>query len=156
MGSSRSTIPTLPTNSVLIDDRLLIAHLTGGRVLGRSKATIHTTAYWYYRACRAAVLGSSGQLSGPFEGLNPDDESLAVAAMLRLPDSIGLPDPRPLVPTMVDLAGRHPRLNLMNLEAAAAARVLDARVVLSPPAAQGVLAPVLDAEAIRWEVRSPT
>ena len=75
--------------------------------------------------------------------------------MLQLPDRIGLPDPRPLVPIMVDIASRHPRLNLMNLEAAAAARHLGARVLLSPPAANGVLAPVLDAERIPWDTRDP-
>lgn len=145
----------MPTNNVLIDDRLLVAELTGAKVLRRSRAKVHTTTYWYYRACRAAVLGASGQLSGPFEGLESADQSRAIAAMLQLPDRIGLPDPRPLVPVMVDIVSRHPRLNLMNLEAAAAARQLGARVLLSPPAAGGVLAPVLDAENIPWDTRDP-
>jgi len=145
----------LPTSSVIIDDRLLVAQLTGVNVLGRSRAQVFTTTYWYYRACRAAVLGASGQLSGPFEGLDNPDQSRAIAAILQLPDRFGLPDPRPLVPVMVDIAGRHPRLNLMNLEAAAAARHLSARVLLSPPAAAGVLAPVLDAEGIPWDTRDP-
>lgn len=146
----------MPTNSVvLLDDRLLVAQLTGVNVLGRSRAKVHTTTYWYYRACRAAVLGASGQLSGPFESLDSADQSLAIAAMLQLPDQIGLPDPRPLVPVMVEVASRHSRLNLMNLEAVAAARHLGARVLLSPPAADGVLAPVLDAEKVPWETRNP-
>lgn len=101
------------------------------------------------------MLGASGQLSGPFEGLDSPDQSRAIAAMLHLPDRIGLPDPRPLVPVMVDIASRHPRLNLMNIEAAAAARHLGARVLLSPPAANGVLAPALDAEEIPWDTRDP-
>lgn len=145
----------MPTNSVLVDDRLLVAQLTGVNVLGRSRATMHTTTYWYYRACRAAVLGASGQLSGPFEGLDIEDQSRAIAAMVQLPDRIGLPDPRPLVPVMVDIASRHPRLNLMNLEATAAARHLGARVLLSPAAANGVLPPVLDVERIPWDTRDP-
>ncbi len=145
----------MPTNNVLLDDRLLVAQLTGSKVTGRSRAALHTTSYWYYRACRAAVLGGSGQLSGPFEGLDAVDQGRAIAAMLQLPDDIGLPDSRPLVPAMVDIASRHPRLNLMNIEAAAAAQLLHARVLLSPPAAQGVLAPVLDAEGISWDTRDP-
>jgi hypothetical protein len=147
----------LPISSVLIDDRLLVALLTGGRVPGgRSTAALHTTTCWYFRACRAAALGGGGQLSGPFAQLNPADQERAIAAMLQLPEDVGLPDPRPLVPTMVDVAQRHPRLNVMNIEATAAALLLDARVLLSPPAAEGVLVPVLDAEGIRWDVQDPS
>jgi hypothetical protein len=146
----------LPTNSVLLDDRLLVAQLTGSNVIGRSRAALHTTTYWYYRACRAAILGAAGQLSGPFEGLDEIDHGRAIAAMLQLPDEIGLPDPRPLVPAMVDVASRHPRLNVMNIEAAASARILEARVLLSSPAAQGVLPAVLDAEGIHWDDRDPS
>jgi hypothetical protein len=56
---------------------------------------------------------------------------------------------------MVEVSSRHPRLNLMNLEATAAALVVGARVLLSPAAARGVLVPVLDAERIRWDVQDP-
>ena len=72
--------------------------------------------------------------------------------MLRLPDDVRLPDPRLLVPEMVTVHQRHPHLNLMNLEATAAARVLDARVLLSPRAAAGILPEVLTAENISWRV----
>jgi hypothetical protein len=56
---------------------------------------------WYYRACRAAVVGGGGQLSGPFSALASTEQALAIEALLRLPAEIGLPDPRPLVPEMV-------------------------------------------------------
>jgi hypothetical protein len=75
--------------------------------------------------------------------------------MLELPHDVGLPDPRPLVPEMVRAHRRHPRLNLLNLEATAAARLLDARVFLSPLSADGVLPDVLQEEAIRWDRVSP-
>jgi hypothetical protein len=52
---------------------------------------------------------------------------------------------------MADLARRHPRLNLLNLEAAAAAHLLDAVVWLSPEAAAGILPSVLDAEGAVWK-----
>jgi hypothetical protein len=145
----------LPTDNVLLDDRLLVAHLIGVDVVGRSRAALHTTTYWYYRACRAAVLGASGQLSGPFEGLQDEDHGRAMSAMLRLPDDIGLPDPRALVPAMVEISSRQPRLNRLNLEAVAAAHLLGARVLLSPPTTRGVLCPALDKEAITWDERDP-
>jgi len=51
---------------------------------------------------------------------------------------------------MVDMARRHPRLNLFNLEAVAVARVLDGTIWLSAPASEGILPAVLDAEGIYW------
>lgn len=147
----QSTTLILPTNNALIDDRLLVAHLVGEPVrLGR--AALSTTTYWYYRACRAAVEGGVGQLSGPFAGLPAEHQATAIRAMLSLPGDITLPDPRVLVPEMVDVHQRHPHLRLMNLEAVAAATVLGARVLLSERAAAGVLPQVLDAEGISWRI----
>jgi hypothetical protein len=53
---------------------------------------------------------------------------------------------------MAELSERHPRLNLLNLEAAASARVMEAAVLLSSQAAKGVLPTVLDAEGISWDI----
>ncbi|MGH3578320.1 MAG: hypothetical protein ACRDU0_12285 [Mycobacterium sp.] len=89
---------------------------------------LHTTTYWYYRACRAAASGAGGHLSGPFTGLTRTDQEHAIATMLLLPDGIGLPDHRHVVPVMVDVATRQSRLNRLNLEAVAAAHVLRATV----------------------------
>ena len=72
--------------------------------------------------------------------------------MLQLPDDVLLPDPRLLVPEMVTVHQRHRQLNLMNLEAVAAALVLDARVLLSEHASEGVLPGVLTAEKVPWRV----
>lgn len=69
-----------------------------------------------------------------------------------LPETIGLPDPRSTVPVMAELSERHPRLNLLNLEAAAAGLLLDATMLLSTEASRGVLPEVLDAETIKWRV----
>jgi hypothetical protein len=141
----------LPTGStLLIDDRLLVAHLLEAPLALPEHSALATTTYWYYRACRAAVSGGSGQLSGPFRALDADRQGTAIAAMLALPDHIELPDPRRLVPGMVAVHRRHPQLNLLNLEAAAAARLLAAHVALSPAAADGVLPAILDEEAIGW------
>ncbi len=72
--------------------------------------------------------------------------------MLRLPERIGLPDSRDLVPVMVEVQGRHPRLNALNTEAAAAALLLGAELLLTRPTANGQLADVLDSERITWQL----
>ena len=69
--------------------------------------------------------------------------------MVELSEDVRLPDPRPLVAEMLRVHRRHPKLNLLNLEATASARILGARVLLSRPSAGGVLPEVLDAENIR-------
>jgi hypothetical protein len=138
---------------VVVDDRLLIEELLAG--IDRRGARLHTTAYWYFRACRAAVAGAGGHLSGPFRDLSVDEQQRAVATMLRLPDEIGLSPVRDVVPLMVRVAGRHPRLNLLNLEAVATAQLLQARVWLSPEGASGILPAVLDAEDVDWERVTP-
>lgn len=134
--------------AVILDDRLLIEELLVG--LRARPTRPHTTTYWYYRACRAAVPWSQRPSLRAFDRLTGALQASAVASLLRLPDHIGLPEPRRTVPAMVDLARRHPKLNLLNLEAAAAARSLDAAIWLSPDGAAGVLAPVLEAEGIAW------
>ncbi len=138
-----------PRSSVVIlDDRLLIEELLVG--LDKRRAKLFTTTYWYYRACRAALLGAGGHLSGPFEDLDRADQERATLSLLELRDDISLPDPRPTVPMMVDTARRHPHLNLLNLEAVAAAKILSARLLLSRETTSGVLPNVLDKERIAW------
>jgi hypothetical protein len=138
--------------TVLLDDRLLIEELVVGLDRGRRRPNLYTTAYWYYRACRAAVAGAGGHLSGPFEQLEAPEQERAILSLLELRDDIGLPDPRSTVPGMAQIASSHPQLNLLNLEAAAAARTLGAEVWLSPPAASGVLPAVLDASGLGWRL----
>jgi hypothetical protein len=71
--------------------------------------------------------------------------------MLALPDDIGLPVPRLIVPVMVGVHHRHPGLNVLNTEAAAAALLLGAKMVLSPPTARGQLETVLPVERIAFQ-----
>jgi hypothetical protein len=132
---------------IILDDRLLIEEMLVGI---HEEGERHTTTYWYYRACRAAVGGAGGHLSGPFLGLDDRRQATAIRSLLLLPDTIGLPDPRSTVPVMAELSERHPHLNLLNLEAAAAGLVLDATVLLSIEATRGVLPEILDAENITW------
>lgn len=141
----------MPSSSaVLLDDRLLIEELLVGLPRQRRRRDLCTTTYWYYRACRAAVAGAGGHLSGPFEQLAASEQERAILSLLQLRDDIGLPAPRTTVPLMADISRRHPQLNLLNLEAVASALVLNAEVWLAAPAAAGVLPSVLDGEAVRW------
>jgi hypothetical protein len=140
----------LPLEVVVLDDRLLIEELLVGLPDAAASLSLHTTTYWYYRACRAAVAGAGGHLSGPFQELADDEQARAIISLLDLRPDIGLPDPRSAVPAMVDVAGRHPRLNLLNLEAVAVARLLSGTIWLSEAAAEGILPAVLDAEGVGW------
>lgn len=135
---------------VLIDDRLLIEELTVG--IGVEGVAFATSVYWYFRACRAAVLGAGGNLSGPFERLGATRQARAIEQLLQLREDISLPDPRAAVSTMVGVARRHPRLNLLNIEATAAAVDIADMVWLSPKASEGVLPGVLDTEGVPWRV----
>jgi hypothetical protein len=72
--------------------------------------------------------------------------------MRCLVERILLPDSLVVVPAMADLARRHERLNLLNLEAVASAALLRATVWLTTESAAGVLPTVLDAERVRWRV----
>lgn len=139
-----------PEGVVVLDDRLLIEELLVGLPDTVRGLSLHTTTYWYYRACRAAVAGAGGHLSGPFEQLRADEQGRAIQSLLDLRDDIGLPDPRTTVPAMVDVAGRYPRLNLLNLEGVAVASLLAATLWLSEQAAEGILPSVLHAEGIAW------
>lgn len=136
---------------VVLDDRLLIEELLVGLRRSRRRVELHTTSYWYYRACRAAAAGAGGHLSGPFLQLAAAEQERAILSLLELRDDIGLPGPRATVPLMVAVAARHPKLNLLSLEAVALGHHLQATVWLSVESAAGVLPDVLDNEGIAWE-----
>lgn len=135
---------------IVLDDRLLIEELLVGLPYDAPHPALHTTTYWYYRACRAAVAGAGGHLSGPFRELADTEQERAILSLLELRDDIALPDPRPTVPVMANMARRHPRLNLLNLEVVAVAQLLTATIWLSTKGAEGVLPHVLDGEGIAW------
>jgi hypothetical protein len=147
-----STTPILPSRALLLDDRALVALLVGERLPITKSAVRFTTTYFWFRACRAVVAGAGGQLSGPFERLGPGHRAEALQHMLALPEDVGLPEPRRIVPVMVEVQRRHPGLNILNTEAVAAALLLGARMVLSHPTARGQLEPVLPVERIAFQI----
>ncbi len=150
-GWQPSTTLTLPSRPLLLDDRALVALLVGERLPIAKRAERFTTTYFYFRACRAVVAGAGGRLSGPFEHLDPGRRAAALERMLALPEDVGLPEPRLIVPVMVDVQRRHPSLNVLNTEATAAALLLGAKMVLSPPTARGQLEAVLPIERIAFQ-----
>jgi hypothetical protein len=140
----------LASPHVVLDDRLLIEELLVGLPKTRRRVELHTTSYWYFRACRAAAIGAGGHLSGPFEQVPAGEQARAVLSLLELRDDIGLPDPRMTVPLMAQLAARHTRLNVLNLEATAMGRLSGGTVWLSEASAAGILPGVLDHEGVAW------
>lgn len=117
----------------LVDDQLLSGILRGGSPPKRRSA-VFTTGYWYVRLCQAALGAAdrAGVLSGPFVALPPPARAPAMQALLELPEPVGLLSLRELGP----LIGQHRRrhdLNILGMEALAAAVHLDADVYLSAP-----------------------
>jgi len=135
---------------VILDDRLLIEELLVGLPL--DGLHLATTAYWYYRACRAAVVGAGGHLSGPFTRLDLGHQASAIRSLLELRPEIDLPDPCLTIPAMAKVAEKYPRLNLLNLEVIAAAGLWQATVCLSKEASAGVLPGILETEGLEWRV----
>ncbi|MGH9156995.1 MAG: hypothetical protein ACRD1K_14395 [Acidimicrobiales bacterium] len=78
----------MPTSDiVIIDDRPLVAVLVGAAPPPPAPR-LATASHWYYRACRAAIGGGAGRLSGHLEGLAADDQRAAIEARLALPARI--------------------------------------------------------------------
>jgi hypothetical protein len=138
---------------VVIDDRLLRAVL-----LEREPATLRrvrrgdplwTTGTWLYRLCQAVADSTvQGALSGPLAELPADLRSGVTARLVALPASIGLVSLRELAWDMGALVHRHP-LNLIALEALAAARHVGAAICVGT----GNVSPRLEAAALAEQVR---
>lgn len=138
----------------LIDDQMLGAVLRGRRPRVLATKDLYTTGYWYVRLCQAA-LGAherTGVLSGPFAQLPEELRHRALAAVLELPDEIGLLSLRELGPTIAELRSRH-QLNILSIEALAAASQLNAQVYLSTPSPQ--LEQALRSSNLRVRVQPP-
>jgi len=142
--------------TTLIDDHVLGRWLTDSLAAADRRALrgsdVFTTGCWYYRLCHAirsdAVIGA---LSGPFDDVPPAVRVEAVAALARLPESIGLTSLRALAPLMAELVEDHP-LNLLALEALAAATHLGATVVVDSTNRSPALLAALNATGLKSRV----
>lgn len=121
----------------LIDDQMLGAVLRGQRPRVLASKEIYTTGHWYVRLCQAALGAQerTGVLSGPFAELPEPLRQRALAALLELPDEVGMLSLRELGPTIAELRSHH-QLNILSIEALAAAARLDAQVYLSASSPQ--------------------
>lgn len=135
----------------LIDDQLLGQVLRGRTPRALATKELYTTGHWYVRLCQAALGANdrTGVLSRPFAQLSPDLRDRALRAVLDLPDGIGLLSLRRLGPTIAQLRRRH-QLNILGIEALAAAAVLGAHVHLSAPSP--FLEAALDIENVTVDV----
>jgi hypothetical protein len=109
---------------ILLDDEPLELRPGGGRVF--------TTGLWYHRLCRS--LGDRSVVGVFSRALGRADAPVAakaIEAVTRLPDSIDLLSLRELAWPMARLVDDGVRLNLMSLEALAAAEHLDAELCLA-------------------------
>ncbi|MCU1351291.1 MAG: hypothetical protein JWM05_500 [Acidimicrobiales bacterium] len=133
----------------LVDDQGLGAVLRGSAPRPLRRRQLATTGLWYVRLCQAALASRSraGVLSLPFADLPADLRSQARAALLELPAEIELLSLRRLGPVIGRLRERH-RLNLLGMEALAAAITLGADVYLSAPSPR--LQAALTAEGCRF------
>ena len=97
--------------TTLVDDRALSEILRGER---RIDGSVFTTGLWYLRLCQAVLTTNSpvqGSLSRPIAVLPPSVQQAAFAALMSLPEDIGLLSLRELGPTMAELRRKY-RLNL--------------------------------------------
>ncbi len=109
---------------ILLDDEPQELRPGGGRVF--------TTGLWYHRLCRSVGDRSVvGVFSRALGRADPSVGAAAIEAVTRLPDSIELLSLRELAWPMARLVDDGVRLNLMSLEALAAAEHLKADLCLA-------------------------
>lgn len=120
--------------TILVDDHLLLRILLGDepRELRPAGATLATTGLWYHRLCRALADGAVvGSMSRQLGSTRPRTAADVIAALIDLPEHVEMPSLRTLAWPMAELARAGVRLNLLSLEAIAAARHLDAEICLA-------------------------
>lgn len=121
-------------STVLIDDHLLLRILLGDEPsdLRPSGAELATTGLWYHRLCRALTNKTVvGSLSRQLGGVNDAVAHDVIGAVIELPETISLVSLRSLGWPMGQLVAQGARLNLLSLEALAAARHLSAEICVA-------------------------
>jgi hypothetical protein len=133
--------------TVLVDDHVLLACLARREPdevarAGR-RGRLYTSGLWYHRLCR--VLAASrvgGALSSRLQGLEVADAERLVGSCRHLPEAVRIVSWRETGWPMATLLRNH-RLNLLQLEALAAARLIGGTICLW----EGDAAPQLRAAA---------
>lgn len=120
--------------TLLLDDHLLLRVLLGSEPvqLRPAGAALATTGLWYHRLCRALATDEViGSLSGRLGGISSSAATAVLADVVDLPDTIQLLSLRELAWPMAGLLRAGARLNLLSLEALAAAHQLGAEICLA-------------------------
>jgi hypothetical protein len=118
----------------VVDDHLLLRILLDDEPheLRPGGGRLFTTGLWYHRLCRSlgdrSVVGAFSRALGRAD---PPVAAAAIEAVTRLPASIDLLSLRELAWPMARLVDDGVRLNLMSLEALAAAEHLEAELCLA-------------------------
>ena len=121
-------------NRYVVDDHLLLRILLDDEpeALRPDGGRVFTTGLWYHRLCRSVgdreVVGVFSRAIG---GASPSVAARAIAAITQLPDLIDLISLRELAWPMARLVDDGVRLNLMSLEALAAAEHLEAELCIA-------------------------
>jgi len=122
------------TTALVIDDHLLLRLILDDepRSLRPRGAELFTTGLWYHRLCGAlsdeAVIGA---MSSSLVAVTEELAQAAIASVIELPEPIGLLSLRALGWPMAELVSSGTRLNLLSLEALAAADHLGAELCLA-------------------------
>lgn len=116
-----------------IERKSLVSHgFSHCSVSGSRRGISADTGLWYHRLCRALANQSVvGSLSRRLGGIETAVASDVVASVVELPPTIEMVSLRELGWPMGDLASRGIRLNLLSLEAVAAARHLGSDICLA-------------------------
>ena len=119
---------------LIVDDHLLLQILLNGEPpnFRAPGARILTTGLWYHRLCRAVSNPEvTGAMSRRLGRADPVVAASAARAITTLPETIGLVSLRELAWPMAQLLQDGVRLNLMSLEALAAAEGQGAEICLA-------------------------
>jgi hypothetical protein len=124
----------LSSGDVIVDDHLLLRILVRDEppALRPRGGRICTTGLWYHRLCRALSSSAvSGVMSRKLTSTRTGIGAEAVRAVTALPGGVALTSLRELAWPMAQLLDDGVRLNLMSLEALAAAEHLGAEICLA-------------------------
>lgn len=135
----------------LLDDHLLLAVLLGDEV--PVDPPLATTGSWYHRLARARVASPvTGALSRRLGDIDEHVAAMVVASVTALPPEVELVSLRDLAGPMAQLVGEGVRLDLLSLEAVAAAERLGATICLGRADLNPPLVDVAEARGVPVEV----
>lgn len=119
---------------LIVDDQILfrlLANQAEPLLLQLSNGGVATTSSWYFRLARAITSArTNGSLSGLFSGIDTGTQTIVQQSLRRLPNEIGCPEPKAVIPVMAEIATVI-NANFINLEALALAVLLDADLAIS-------------------------